>query len=387
MGISSKTHKILWGKSGNKCSFPDCKIDLVMQKSETDDHSIVGEEAHIVGRSKNGPRGISKLEIEERDKYKNLILLCRVHHKLIDDQEQKYTVEILHQYKNKHEDWVRKNLSLKNISKNNNDNYLEYIDRLDNKSETIRNAAIIELGEISKNQNLQNKIIKILISHIREKTKLFENNINIYNFYKINLDIQSALNIIGKRKKQFDKDLNFDFRDLNFNGIVLENVDLSKMDFSGSQFVHSKITNSTLNNSILNCCDFRHSDLSNSSICNSKIGGCDFELSKLIDCDFSNSHLGNSKFKDLAFGNSIFLNTTLVSAEFINVNMSNVKNLNQNKLYWAYGNNTKLPQNFLLRKTPLISLNDGGKGYKNRKPVIYKIENEKETLALLLKKQ
>lgn len=128
MGISLKTHKILWGKAGNKCSFPECKIDLVIDESETDDYSIIGEEAHIVSKKENGPRGKSELTQEERDKYSNLILLCRIHHKLIDDQEKKYTIEKLHNYKSEHEKWVNQNLSIDKIKEREDLIYAGYVD-------------------------------------------------------------------------------------------------------------------------------------------------------------------------------------------------------------------------------------------------------------------
>ena len=75
MSISLKTHKMLWGRSGMMCAFPDCKKELVSDESETDDPSLIGEEAHIVGKTENSPRGKSDLPSEQRDKFDNLILL------------------------------------------------------------------------------------------------------------------------------------------------------------------------------------------------------------------------------------------------------------------------------------------------------------------------
>ena len=99
MAISIKTHKMLWGRSGNICAFPECNKALVVDETSTDDPSIIGEEAHIVAQSIDGPRGNSILSVEQRDKYDNLILLCSVHHKIVDDQEREYTVEKLRQFK------------------------------------------------------------------------------------------------------------------------------------------------------------------------------------------------------------------------------------------------------------------------------------------------
>lgn len=83
-----------------------------MDATETDDESIVGEAAHIVAEKEDGPRGKSELSREERDKYSNLLLLCNVHHKQIDDQTQHFTVEKLYQIKRNHEDWVQSQLNI-----------------------------------------------------------------------------------------------------------------------------------------------------------------------------------------------------------------------------------------------------------------------------------
>jgi hypothetical protein len=55
MSISLKTHKMLWGRAANRCAFPECRRELVMDASETDDESLVGEECHIIAREQNGP--------------------------------------------------------------------------------------------------------------------------------------------------------------------------------------------------------------------------------------------------------------------------------------------------------------------------------------------
>src|SRR6266404_246752 len=101
MAITDRTRKILWVKAGGRCSI--CQVQLVTEGTDTDDPSVFGEEAHIVGQSPNGPRaGI----ISDVDSYANLILLCRKHHKQVDDQVGYYTVERLKEIKRQHEEWV-----------------------------------------------------------------------------------------------------------------------------------------------------------------------------------------------------------------------------------------------------------------------------------------
>jgi hypothetical protein len=81
-----------------------------MAPSQYDDESIVGEECHIIARDPNGPRGNSTLPVDQRNAYDNLILLCSVHHKLIDDQVNIYSVDKLKELRKNHEAWVSKSL-------------------------------------------------------------------------------------------------------------------------------------------------------------------------------------------------------------------------------------------------------------------------------------
>lgn len=70
----------LWVKAGGRCSI--CRDQLVTEGTDTDDPSVFGEEAHIVARGQSGPRAGKVTDI---DAYDNLILLCRKHHKQVDD--------------------------------------------------------------------------------------------------------------------------------------------------------------------------------------------------------------------------------------------------------------------------------------------------------------
>ena len=128
MSIRAQTRKMLWGRSGNICAFPDCKTDLVMDISETDDISVVGEEAHIVAEKNDGPRGKSDLTLEQRNKYSNLILMCSVHHKIIDEYPNKFPVDTLHEMKKKHELWVKENLKIDSVKQKEDEVYASYVD-------------------------------------------------------------------------------------------------------------------------------------------------------------------------------------------------------------------------------------------------------------------
>lgn len=105
MTVSQTDIKRLYNYSGNQCAFPGCTETLANKHESMSEYepTITSEIAHIVARSLDGPRGNYPLSMDLRDNYDNLILLCPKHHKIIDDNEQKYTVKLLRDWKFKHE--------------------------------------------------------------------------------------------------------------------------------------------------------------------------------------------------------------------------------------------------------------------------------------------
>lgn len=106
MGITDRTRKELWSKSGNRCAI--CHIELITSRQNGSYN--IGEECHIISEKTNGPR--YKEGVKDYDTYDNLVLLCRNHHKEIDDPANlaKYSEKSLIEIKKKHEEWVRQKL-------------------------------------------------------------------------------------------------------------------------------------------------------------------------------------------------------------------------------------------------------------------------------------
>jgi hypothetical protein len=84
---SQRTLKLLFALSGNQCAFPSCKEKIV------DDFNVLGEICHIEDANP-GCRYNPNQTDEERDSFKNLILLCRNHHVITNDKIS-YPVEVL----------------------------------------------------------------------------------------------------------------------------------------------------------------------------------------------------------------------------------------------------------------------------------------------------
>jgi len=108
MTITDRTRKMLWGNAANRCAI--CRQKLSKDSTNKDNEAIIGEECHVVAHEINGPRGNAPLPLDQRDEYQNLILLCRNHHKEIDDQPNTFTVELLKEIKSNHEAWVQTTL-------------------------------------------------------------------------------------------------------------------------------------------------------------------------------------------------------------------------------------------------------------------------------------
>lgn len=114
MAISEKTIKILWSAAAGRCSYPGCWQQLsISDAGEAAPHTI-GEMAHIRGEREGSRRHDPAQSPAERDDYQNLILLCPTHHTLIDrsENEAKYTVEVLLQWKSTHEQRVLERLDI-----------------------------------------------------------------------------------------------------------------------------------------------------------------------------------------------------------------------------------------------------------------------------------
>src|SRR3990172_415788 len=102
--MREKDIKLLWGRSGNRCAI--CKLEV----TPDGESSSIGEMAHIVARSLEGPRGKSNLSLDDRDQYENLILLCANHHAEVDNNPQIWSVELLHATKMEQQKWVSERL-------------------------------------------------------------------------------------------------------------------------------------------------------------------------------------------------------------------------------------------------------------------------------------
>ncbi len=101
-------HKLITD-SGGRCNFPGCG-EKVIYDYEGGTYVKIVEFCHIIGDSSKGPRGHPKQsELMKKDP-KNIIILCANHHKIIDNNVDIYTVDVLRQMKVNHTQWVNERL-------------------------------------------------------------------------------------------------------------------------------------------------------------------------------------------------------------------------------------------------------------------------------------
>ena len=129
--ISIRAQKTLWGRAAGRCSFPDCRVEVFFEE-EASNPTLIGENCHVVAEKDDGPRGDPNFPVDQRNSYSNLILLCRNHHKVIDDLEngaKGFPVEKLRDMKLAHEAWVREQLCFDLDKQQDDEAYADIIDK------------------------------------------------------------------------------------------------------------------------------------------------------------------------------------------------------------------------------------------------------------------
>lgn len=103
--VPAKTRIFLFVRAGGRCQFDGCNRYLI-EHHLTKAEGLFAQMAHIWAFGNEGPRANPKLDGVAVHRLSNLMLLCPECHKLIDDDEEQYTVDVLREHKKAHEDRV-----------------------------------------------------------------------------------------------------------------------------------------------------------------------------------------------------------------------------------------------------------------------------------------
>lgn len=107
---SSAVRAALTAFSAGKCYWPGCGEQLL--RAVNGKYRMALDIAHIYALKPDGPRYNSAMTDKERNDFPNLIYLCRLHHRVVDEGDgSAYPAEVLLQWKNDRETEGQRQLS------------------------------------------------------------------------------------------------------------------------------------------------------------------------------------------------------------------------------------------------------------------------------------
>ncbi len=109
------TKNVLAKRSGYRCNNPECRRMTVGAHSDQNKFVSLGQACHIEAASPGGPRHNPIQTAEERQDISNGIWLCYSCSKLIDSDPDKFTVEVLNNWKRLAEEWNLKDAAMQAV--------------------------------------------------------------------------------------------------------------------------------------------------------------------------------------------------------------------------------------------------------------------------------
>jgi hypothetical protein len=97
--FDEETKELLAKRVGYRCSNPNCRLMTSGPQTDPMKTLDIGVAAHITAASLGGKRYDPQLSAEERKSPENGIWLCQNHGKLVDNNEVRYSVDILNEWK------------------------------------------------------------------------------------------------------------------------------------------------------------------------------------------------------------------------------------------------------------------------------------------------
>lgn len=180
--FTQETKNILGNRVGWKCSNPSCRKATRGAADDESKYINIGVAAHICAASEGGPRYDVNMRQKERKSYSNGIWLCQSCSKLIDSDVDRYSVEILQQWKKQAEERTKEDLeSQRNFDK-----------------KEFYTLKIKSFSEVSKEEKLDQSVLIDL-------TDYFEGRFlkDDYSWKEIVDRIKSDLHSVLEKEKQY----------------------------------------------------------------------------------------------------------------------------------------------------------------------------------------
>jgi uncharacterized protein YjbI with pentapeptide repeats len=199
---------------------------------------------------------------------------------------------------------------------------------LASRERVTRIGAIYALERIAKDSAQDHgTIMELLSSYVLEKSPNLSPREEQQD---IDIDVQSALIVIGRRSVQQDQ-----LRQININ--------LSRINATGAGLSQSKFNDAMFVGSQLAYVSFVSAALKRSSFWNANLNEANFAYADLSEADFKEANLSNAEFEAANLSNATFKEANLYNADF-----SKAKNLTKEQLTVAKLCKTKLPPKMTL---------------------------------------
>jgi uncharacterized protein YjbI with pentapeptide repeats len=218
------------------------------------------------------------------------------------------------------------------------------IEHLGNTETEIRLGGIYALEQIAKYSPEQYHwtIVEILSAFIREKCSISVNKAEPSNkssdttIEKMQVDIQAALTVMGRRKSEQDpKGKRIDLRRVNLSQVEFQKADLSDADLSdadlsdaklsGAKFIGANLSRAKFNRADLIDVKLIEADLSNADLSDADLSDAKLSEAKLIGANLSRAKFNRADLNEADLSHADLSDAILFKAYLVKVNLSSAK--------------------------------------------------------------
>lgn len=189
------------------------------------------------------------------------------------------------------------------------DRFSKAVEQLGNEDEPVRIGGIFALERIANDSNKDYwTIMEVLTSYIREKSPLPETG---QITEPIDIDIQAALTVIGRRKGLEDGNKRINLTYTNLSKADLIGANLTKANLIGSNLIESKLTEANL----------ADADIQRATLIRANLEEANLTDATLTKTNLTQANLENAKLIDGRLSQTKFLNANLLEADLTNANL------------------------------------------------------------------
>lgn len=161
------------------------------------------------------------------------------------------------------------------------------------------------------------QVMEVLCSYIRMRSPTSFPQLPEYL-----ADVQTALNIVGRREKDLDSQMRLDLSESSFDNLSLSHADFSNAILTNSYFREIDLVNVNFQGAILSNCKFDGAKCLGVRFNNASIDKASFDNAQLMKTDFQECMAEDTSFVKASAIGSFFNGSNLVRTDFTNADLS-----------------------------------------------------------------